>query len=382
MLFRKQQLKKFFLSIILLLLILLLSIFIFTSCSSSFGNPPTEEKQKEYEKSPNFHDGTFHNIKKVNPPPSFFKMMGILWDMMLNDNITIPEKTFQVMPFNISTWDSIPTNQFAMSWLGHSTIIMKVNGKNIITDPVFSERVSPVSFSGPKHFSYSHRLNLNDLPTIDVVLISHDHYDHLDEEVIKQLSKTKTKFYVPLGVESHLQFWGVDTNNIVCSDWWQDFNYNDQIQFAFVPSQHFSGRGLTDRMCTLWGSWIIKTKENNIFFSGDSGYHKEFKTIGEKYGPFDITFIECGAYNKEWKDIHMFPEQSYQAALDLNSSVVMPIHWGKYNLAMHNWYEPVEKIKTASIGKSSQLITPEINMIFLPKTQQPQTNWWKNYKQP
>jgi L-ascorbate metabolism protein UlaG (beta-lactamase superfamily) len=370
-------LKKIIYLILVIFALLTISSLIFTSCTPKLGKAPSEKKQEMYSNSPQFNDGKFHNKSKTKTAPHWGKMFGIFWDMTFNRNQTTPEKKFLVSEFSRLAWDSIPEDQLAVAWLGHSAILIKIEGKTILTDPVFSERLSPVSFMGPKHFDYSKRLNVADLPNIDAMIISHDHYDHLDYDVIREIDSRTKHFYVPLGVESHLEYWGIDSSKISKADWWDEFKFSDEIKLAFVPSQHFSGRGLTDRMCTLWGSWVIVGKNEKLFFSGDSGYHKDFKTIGEKYGPFDLAFMECGAYNKEWADVHMFPEESFQAALDTKSKLVMPIHWGKYDLAMHDWRDPVQRIKKAAEGKTTQVITPEINIIFMPKKEKPQKEWWK-----
>ncbi len=213
------------------------------------------------------------------------------------------------------------------------------------------------------------------LPSIDAILISHDHYDHLDYGSIRQL-KDKTKyFFVPLGVGAHLQHWGVEASKITELDWWQSADI-DGMTFTATPARHFSGRGLTDRDKTLWASWVIKGQDNNIYFSGDSGYRTHFKQIGEQYGPFDFTMIECGQYNEKWEAIHMMPEQSLQAHIDLQGKMMMPIHWGAFNLAVHPWKEPVERLLKAK-KEDMMIATPVIGESFVLSQALPDARWWE-----
>ena len=209
-------------------------------------------------------------------------------------------------------------------WLGHSTLLMKINSVVIMTDPVFN-RASPVPVIGSP-FAVQNLISIDDLPAVDAVIISHDHYDHLDYQAIKVLSKRVDHFFVPLGVKAHLERWGVASTNISELDWYESKAYRG-VRLTLAPARHFSGRGLWDRNSTLWGSWIISSQTLNVYFSGDSGYSDTFKTIGQRYGPFDIAFLENGAYNLDWAQIHMMPEEVVQASIDLNARVLFPIHW-------------------------------------------------------
>jgi L-ascorbate metabolism protein UlaG (beta-lactamase superfamily) len=209
------------------------------------------------------------------------------------------------------------------------------------------------------------------------MVISHDHYDHLDYGSIQKL-KGKTKlFYVPLGVGAHFREWGVKPEQIVEFNWWEEESV-EGLKFVFTPARHFSGRGLTNRFSTLWGSWVIQSKNENVFFSGDSGYGVHFKKIGDKFGPFDFAMIECGQYDEKWADIHMTPEESAQAGVDLKTKVAMPIHWGAFSLALHTWTDPVERIIKTAEELNLPLITPAIgDVVHLDSTiQKTVNNWW------
>ncbi len=281
------------------------------------------------------------------------------------------------VPVQTISVDELMQEQEAVLYrLGHSSVLVKLDGQFILTDPVFSDRASPVQWAGPKRF-HNTPISIADLPAIQVVAISHDHYDHLDKHAVKLLNDKVAHFVVPLRVGALLQKWGVAENKITELDWWQSTTLNG-IEFSLAPTQHFSGRGLTDKNSTLWGSWAIKGKQANIFFSGDSGYFSGFKEIGEKYGPFDLTMIETGAYNELWSDIHMFPAQSVQANLDLNGKVMMPIHNSTFDLALHDWKDPLEQVSALSEEKNVSLVTPMIGEKLNITKPQKTSAWWRD----
>lgn len=230
--------------------------------------------------------------------------------------------------------------------------------QNWLTAPVFSERVSPLQWIGPKRF-HDVPLDLNDLPDITGVVISHNHYDHLDEGSIKLLSNKVQHFVVPLGIGDSLREWGVEEGKIIELDWWQDFEVAG-VQVVSTPAQHFSGRGITDGDETLWSSWVIRTNEAAVYFSGDTGYFEGFKEIGERFGPFDYAFMECGAYNEQWRDIHMLPEDTLQAFLDVKGKVLVPVHNSTFDLSTHAWYDPYVQINALAEQHGVELLTPVI----------------------
>lgn len=259
--------------------------------------------------------------------------------------------------------------------VGHSSLLMKLKSGFWMTDPVFSERVSPVRWFGPKRF-HPAPVALNALPMLKGVLISHNHYDHLDKPTIKALKNRCECFYVPLGVGRLLQRWGIPKGQIKEFNWWQSMNINDTLLVA-TPARHFSGRGIGDRDSSLWCSWVVKSSEFSLFFSGDSGYTQDFRLIGETYGPFDVTCIETGAYDDSWSDVHMYPEQSVKAHQDLKGRYMLPIHNGTFDLAFHDWDEPFDRVAMAAKKAGVQVLLPQIGEPVHLAMLREQHPWWQ-----
>ena len=338
--------------IIIVLIALIIAVSLFVNMHPVFGGKHSKESISRFEKSENYSDGVFHNLEKTPVMADSANMFKNLIDFIKGVDNGTPE-IVETAVFDKNKFESGSDSIVKLTWFGHSTVLMRVNGKNIITDPVFSSYASPFSFAN-KSFKYSNNYAIEDLPYLDAVLISHDHYDHLDYNTIKKLDKKVGKYYVPLGVESHLLRWGVAKDKIVIADWWDEFDF-EGIKLISTPARHFSGRAFK-RNNTLWCSWIIDNGEKKMYFGADSGYGKHFKMIGEKYGPFDLSMIECGQYNTNWPNIHAMPEQSVQASIDVNAEKMMTIHWGKFQLALHSWTEPFERAKKAAAEKNVDLI--------------------------
>lgn len=283
-----------------------------------------------------------------------------------------PNKNLESIKFdknNFNEWDFV--------WFWHSTILIKLNWKNILLDPVFFQ-ASPFS-PFVKPFSYTNAPKISDLPEkIDYVLISHDHYDHLDYKTIIQIDKKVDKYLIPLWVSSHFKAFWIDPSKVEEFSWETTQKY-DEIAFSLVPSHHYSWRSYNDGNSTLWWWWVIKNEQNNVYFSWDSWYFSGFKDIWKKYGPFDIAFIENWAYNESWIDIHMLPEQAVQAWLDANAKNTMPIHWAKFDLAFHSWYEPIESFVKESENKWLSYFHPQIWQVF-DKNNLPKNKWWEKSK--
>ena len=261
-------------------------------------------------------------------------------------------------------------------WFGHSTFLINFDGTIILFDPIFSTAASPVSFA-VKRFQPP-VLKLEELPEIHYIIISHDHYDHLDMETIQFFKNKKTKFITPLGVTSHIKEWGVEAERLTELDWW-DSIHTENLEFILTPAQHFSGRKGSNQMKTLWGSWIVRSKNQSLYFSGDSGFDTHFKTIGDKYGPFDITFIENGQYDLKWKEVHVLPEETAQAFIDLKGKRLVPVHWGMFDLSLHSWYDPIERLEKEAEKRNLNLLTPKFGQIVKLEEETIFEKWWKGF---
>ncbi len=349
---------------------------LFVNLSPEFGGSPTKEQKEYYSKSPQYVKGKFENAQGVKMGLSGADTMKALRGYFKSQKNTTPE---QKIP--IEKIDSLELAEYngptQLIWFGHSAFLLQIQGKNILIDPMFGDVPAPHPLLGGKRFSKELPITIEKLPQIDAVIFSHDHYDHLDYGTIQQLKNKVKMFYTPLGVGVHLEEWGIQKKQIAELDWWEKTVLED-LTFTCTPAQHFSGRGLNDRGATLWSSWVISSEGENIFFSGDSGYSPHFKEIGERLGPFDFAMMECGQYNELWSEIHMFPEETVQAAIDVKAKKLMPIHWGAFKLAMHTWTDPVERATAEAQRLGVPLITPVIGEpIDLMPVGNKETYWWQ-----
>jgi len=323
--------------------------------------------------SPQWRDGKFRNAAPRRSP-GFRKTLGIAWRVLTQKPAsTVPRAPIPVQPLDAAMLAAAP--DASLFRLGHSTLLLKLAGGFWLTDPVFSERASPVQWAGPKRF-HAPPIAIADLPPITGVILSHDHYDHLDAAAVRELAPKVALFIAPLGVGDRLVAWGVPAGKVRQLDWWQQTMFAG-VRLVAAPAQHFSGRGLSDGNSTLWASWVILTGEQRLFFSGDTGYHAGFKTIGERFGPFAVTFMETGAYDAQWPDVHMQPEQTLQAHLDLRGRWLMPLHNGTFDLAMHAWHEPLDRILALAQAHAVPLATPAMGERLSLARPQAGTRWWQ-----
>ncbi len=336
-----------------------------------FGKNPSGKELEKVTKSANYRNGAFQNLSETRvmaEDSSFFKAFakfinkpkdnappGRIPSVKTDLKETLPEKTF-------------------VTWFGHSSYLIQANGKNILVDPVFSGNASPFTFA-VKSFEGSDIYSADDMPLIDVLILTHDHYDHLDYKTVVQLKDKTRMVCTSLGVASHLIYWGFEESRIIEFDWWDKYEILPGIELIATPARHFSGRSFT-RGKTLWSSFVLKTPRYTLFIGGDGGYDSHFKLIGEKYGPFDLAILETGQYNTTWPQIHMMPEETVQAAIDLNAKVILPVHWGKFSLALHGWNEPVKRLlKTANELKKA-VTTPMIGEPVILDEKFPDKPWW------
>ncbi len=351
---------------------------VFFAYAPQIGATAKGQRLARVQGSPHFADGTFQNSIPTPMGFSAKEIPGLMWKMITGVKGQTPERTIQTQPFEAGAFQQLPDSQTAFTWFGHSSLLLRIDGKTLLFDPVFSPRASMFSFMGPKHFPYDRHMEAEALPFVDAVFISHDHYDHLDYETMKQLRSRVSQFFVPLGVGAHLEAWGIPAEQITEMDWWEEAAF-DGLDLAFTPSRHFSGRGLSNRNTTLWGSWVIKGSSDKVFFSGDSGYTPEFANIGERHGPFDLAFIECGQYNELWSSIHMMPEESAQAGLDVKANVMVPIHWGKFSLALHTWEDPVARMTAEADRLGQPYLLPEVGQTVILGSDKPAKRWWEQF---
>ena len=336
-----------------------------------FGKNPSGDELIKVQASSNYRNNSFQNAM----PTSLMEngsMLSILWKFMNKPKNTVPPKPIPSVKTDLK---SLPDHAPVVVWFGHSSYLIKINGRHILVDPVFSGHASPFSFSA-KSFPGTDVYGVDDLPAIDALIISHDHYDHLDYATVKKLDSKTSVICTSLGVASHLDFWGIDKKKIVEFDWWKSHTLFDDVQLTAVPARHFSGRGFI-RNKTLWSSFVLTTKQYSLFIGADSGYGDHFKLIREKFGSFDLAILECGQYNTAWHDIHMLPEETVQACIDLNAKVLMPVHWGKFSISLHPWDEPVRRVKMSADELKVKITTPMIGEPVIVGSSYPEKIWWE-----
>ena len=339
--------------------------------SRIFGKLPTGKRLERIKANANYKKGAFQNHSATPVMSEGHSFGKILKDYYRKPKTTEPSRSIPSIKTNLKELNGLsPT----IVWFGHSSYLLNINGKNILVDPVFSGSASPFSFM-VKGYNGTDVYKETDFPELDVILLTHDHYDHLDYNSILKLKERTKKFCVSLGVAAHLEYWGVDKEIITEFEWWQSAEIFPDMMLTAAPARHFSGRGIR-RGKTLWSSFILKTADHNLFLGGDSGYDTHFKEIGQKYGPFDIAILESGQYNPGWKNIHMMPEETVQASIDLNANVLLPVHWGKFTLSLHPWNEPIQRLTKKAAEMNVKVTTPIIGQQVILGKSYPAEVWW------
>lgn len=343
--------------------------------SSAMGTVPTDADQQRFASSPQFNSETRLFENRI---PGLYEKMEARIDVMdalsrMSEAVGLtPDRPLpEVKP----DWTQFlaPSEHIKVVWFGHSSFILNINGTIVLVDPVLSEYASPLPVFS-KRFQPA-IVQPQELPRIDVVVISHDHYDHLDMPTIEALVERDVQFLVPLGVSGHLRGWGVAPERIRQLDWWDSTSVGG-LQFVCTPAQHFSGRDWINNNSTLWASWVIRSIDHSVYFSGDSGYDVHFKSIGEKYGPFDVAFLETGQYNKDWPEVHMLPEQGAQAYADLRAQRYFPVHWGMFTLAFHTWHDPIDHVYAYHQDGTINAMAPIIGQVVEVSDAYELDDWW------
>jgi L-ascorbate metabolism protein UlaG (beta-lactamase superfamily) len=321
--------------------------------------------------------------KYQNPVPTgtgFNKLLPIIWEQITSKAERVPLKPLGPFTTDAAIYQTPAQSGLRITLIGHSSLLIEIDGKRFLTDPVWSKRCSFTQYMGPERF-FKAPLPLDQLPQLDGIIISHDHYDHFDEATIRTLAPKNIPFYTSLGVGQYLKKWGVADHLITEMDWGDTAQVGTDLTITTTPTRHFSGRGIGNRNETLWSAFVIKGHTHNIFFGADSGWFNGFADIGEAYGPFDLTMLEIGAYGKNWPDIHMGPLSAVNAHLALKSKQMMPIHWGTFNLALHAWYEPIDILLELAAKENLTLFVPEPGKPTEVTGENFNSEWWEKYKQ-
>ncbi|HEY4287609.1 MAG TPA: MBL fold metallo-hydrolase [Puia sp.] len=338
-----------------------------------FGKAPAGERQQRIEQSPNYRDGSFQNLVPTEMSLKDVSVVKVLWEFVRKPANTKPSRPIPSVHTDLR---ALPDDQISIVWFGHSSYLMKIGKVHVLVDPVFSGNAAPFRIFA-KAFRGTDGYDVDKLPDkIDILLLTHDHYDHLDYKTILKLKTRVKHIYTSLGVGAHLEAWGISGEMITELDWWEGCDVIDGWgRLTATPARHFSGRS-TKRNKTLWSSFVLKTAAHSFFLGGDSGYGEHFKAIGDRFGPFDIAILECGQYGKYWPHIHMFPEQTVQAAQELKAKKLLPVHWGKFSLALHPWNEPIKGMTAAAVKVGQHFTTPLIGQPVVLNHHYPSSDWW------
>ncbi len=350
-----------------------------TGYFSAFGGTPEGQRLARMQTSAQFREGHFFNPSLLDPLhlASLAAPEGqphVFWRWLRGKEQRSPDRALPLVTRTRDSFGPPPASGLQVTWLGHSTLLIDIDGRRILTDPVFSDRASPSSLLGPARF-HPVPIAIEDLPPLDAVVLSHDHYDHLDENSIRALAARGERFFVPLGVGAHLERWGVPAERVTELDWWEEATL-DGLRLVATPAQHFSGRGLFDRNATLWASWAFIGPDHRAYFSGDTGMFPGFAEIGERLGPFDLTMLEVGAFDESWADVHLGPARALEAHRMLRGRMLLPVHWGTFQLALHAWSQPAEHLWEHA-GSDTTVAFPRPGETVVAGQAAPAEAWWR-----
>ena len=359
---------------ILLIVILFIIAFIviallFLKFYPSVGRLPDDAQKQVFKKENTlYYDDSFHNEKEGSL---------ISGEGYPASERRVPEQTLKAETPGLLT--DAKDDDLTFTWLGHSSFLIQLGNKNLLFDPVLGGRTSPVSFAGPKRFSEI-PITAAQMPEIDVLLLSHDHYDHLDYDTIKEIRSKVKKFIVPLGVDTILKGWGVEADKIIVLNWWETVEIDGTI-YTLTPSQHFTGRNPLKRNSTLWGGYYINNEYHRIYYTGDGGYSDAFKNVNERLGTPDLMLAECGQYDPSWSGVHMFPEETVQAAVDADASWMIPVHWGAFCICNHAWDDPIIRVTAEAENRNLSIATPRIGQtVDYDRIEIYNEKWWEAYR--
>lgn len=372
--FIKVKLKRIMIILLSIVLIIVVGVFIFLK-NPKFGKLPDGERMAKIEKSPNYRNGSFTNLNHTPQMTGEGGFLKIMKDMFNAKN----RRPVDIIPSLKTDLQNLNRDKDILVWFGHSSYFMQIDGKRFLVDPVFCGNASPFSFM-IKSFKGTDIYTPADIPEIDYLIITHDHWDHLDYKTIKELKPKIGKVITGLGTGAHLESWGYDPKVIFEKDWYEHVDLETGFSVDVTPARHFSGRGTKPNQ-TLWASFVLQTPATRIFIGGDGGYDEHFAEIGEKFGGFDLAILENGQYNTSWKYIHMMPDEVLQAAKDLKAKRLFPVHSSKFALANHSWDTPLKTISELNKTIKQPLITPIIGeIVYLKDTAQIFKEWWVGLK--
>ncbi len=363
--------NKKLLVILFTLVMISVALLVFRVGDEEVGGSASGERLERIKKSPNFDGSNF-----VNAEPTEHLAQGSYWnvirDYLFSRRDRRPSEIIATKSADLTNFDI--TCGLQLFWLGHSTVLVNIDSITILIDPVFDERVAVIVGSTERF--QPNVINRGSLPKVDAVIISHDHYDHLEKNSIDFFARTGTKFFVPLGVGAHLRAWQVPDSQIVELDWWESKDFGS-VKIVCTPARHFSGRSLLRFDETLWASWVVIGSARRIYYGGDTGYGDQFENIGDRFGPFDITLLPIGAYSEYWPDIHLNPEEAVTAHLALKGRLLIPVHWGTFDVALHAWDEPIERLIQAAKKQEVQIAAPQPGERIKLESLAIEQRWWQ-----
>jgi L-ascorbate metabolism protein UlaG (beta-lactamase superfamily) len=340
---------------------------------TKFGQLPRGERLERIKRSPNYKDGQFRNLTETSVFTSGKNQLATMLDLLMAKRVRVkPEGELPTIKTDLKALDA---EQDVLVWFGHSSYFLRLSGKTFLIDPVFSAYASPVFFLN-RSYNGTNIISADDVPPIDYLLITHDHWDHLDYATITGLKSKVSRVICSLGIGQHFEFWGYKDIPITELDWYEDFDLGEDSKITATPARHFSGRGVRSNR-TLWASFVLKIGSYNLYLGGDGGYDFFLEDIGTKFGPFDLAILEQGQYNVYWNQIHLLPEQLMDAALRLQARCVLPVHNSKFAMASHPWDEPLNQI-VENVAGTIPIVTPKIGEpVFLSEPGYVSEMWWK-----